>query len=342
MAERAFAIRQGTEADVPAIVQLLKASLAWGAVPRTEEFWTWKHRRIPFGSSPFWVAESGAEIIGVRVFMRWQWTTSHGTVEAVRAVDTATHPDFQGQGIFRKLTLHGVEQLTRQGVAFVFNTPNEKSRPGYLKMGWRTVGRMSLWVAPRRPSAVARVALARLRRVQMPSQPEREDSTEAGLGELLVSGKVDHLLSSPQAFDESYRTRLDAAYLNWRYVECPAFRYAATLGDRGRVLVIHRVRVRFGAREVAICEVLFDQERTSVSAAAETVRGVLRRRAADYGVVAPPSDARTAAIFALAGFLPAPRAGPLLTVRPMASVEGVPDPLARRSWKASLGAFELF
>ena len=39
--------------------------------------------------------------------------------------------------------LHEVDARPRstschEGVAFIFNTPNEKSRPGYLKMGWRS------------------------------------------------------------------------------------------------------------------------------------------------------------------------------------------------------------
>ena len=53
-------------------------------------------------------------------------------------------PAHQGRGIFRRLTMTAVEELTAEGVDFVFNTPNDNSRPGYLRMGWSTVGRLPL------------------------------------------------------------------------------------------------------------------------------------------------------------------------------------------------------
>ncbi len=66
----------------------------------------------------------------------------------MRAVDTATDPDFQGAGIFRRLTLHALDALPALGVEFVFNTPNDKSLPGYLKIGWKVIGRAPVRVMP--------------------------------------------------------------------------------------------------------------------------------------------------------------------------------------------------
>jgi GNAT superfamily N-acetyltransferase len=68
------------------------------------------------------------------------------TINAVRAVDTATHPDWQGRGIFSRLTLGALDDLRDDGVDCVFNTPNDKSRPGYLKMGWQQVGKVPVSV----------------------------------------------------------------------------------------------------------------------------------------------------------------------------------------------------
>src|SRR4029079_3500391 len=101
----------------------------------------WKHVDNAFGRSPMWVACDGERIAGFRAFMRWEFEGAGEVKRAVRTVDTATHPDYQGQGIFTKLTLAGLEELAAEGVDFVFNTPNDKSRPGYLKMGWHVLGR---------------------------------------------------------------------------------------------------------------------------------------------------------------------------------------------------------
>ncbi len=40
-------------------------------------------------------------MIGFRTFLRWEFEDAGRVVRAVRAVDTATHPDHRGRGIFR-------------------------------------------------------------------------------------------------------------------------------------------------------------------------------------------------------------------------------------------------
>ena len=72
---------------------------------------------------------------------------------AVRAVDTATDPGWRRRGLFSELTRQLVEEVRRDGTAFVFNTPGASSRPGYLKLGWQEVGRLPLLVRPLRSLA---------------------------------------------------------------------------------------------------------------------------------------------------------------------------------------------
>ncbi len=104
-------------------------------------------------------------------------------LRAVRAVDTATDPDYQGQGLFTALTMHGLDEVRADGVDFVFNTPNDQSRPGYLKMGWQTVGELP--VAVRIPladggahdGAIERGLVALAAAPRMPATPSMPCST---------------------------------------------------------------------------------------------------------------------------------------------------------------------
>ncbi|MGW4651675.1 GNAT family N-acetyltransferase, partial [Kitasatospora sp. NPDC004289] len=130
-------------ADTPAVLELLTASLAGGPTgTRSADFFAWKHHRNPFGASPGLVAVTpGGRIVGVRLFLRWEWRAVDRVVRAVRPVDTATHPDFQGRGIFRRLTTELLEQVSSEA-ELVFNTPNGNSLPGYLKMGWQDLGQV--------------------------------------------------------------------------------------------------------------------------------------------------------------------------------------------------------
>ena len=140
-------MRRAGPGDTDAIVALAGLALGWDDDPRNRALFEWKHHHNPFGRSPTWVAEQDGELIGFRTFLRWSWSGPGGIVRpAVRAVDTATHPEHQGRGIFTRLTLGALDELADQGSEFVFNTPNSQSRPGYLRMGWRTLGRVPLAV----------------------------------------------------------------------------------------------------------------------------------------------------------------------------------------------------
>ena len=141
-------IRPPHTTELPAIIQLLKASLGDGSSEKSERYWNWKHVNNPFGASPVLVAEENGELIGIRAFMRWDWQMGDKIYRCLRAVDTATHPAHQGKGIFKKLTLQLIEEAGKQGYDFIFNTPNTQSTPGYLKMGWKTWGKVPLWLHP--------------------------------------------------------------------------------------------------------------------------------------------------------------------------------------------------
>ena len=130
--------------------------------PRFEALLGWKHAANPFGASPAWVAMEGDEVLGYRAFMRWEFTDGRRTYHAGRAVDTATHPDHQGKGIFRTLTMHGLDELRAEGVDFIFNTPNDNSRPGYLRMGWELVGTLRPGMRPRSPATIPAIARGRV------------------------------------------------------------------------------------------------------------------------------------------------------------------------------------
>ena len=160
-------VRRATTDDRPAILDLLADSLGWDRDDAFAEFFDWKHTQNPFGVSPAWIAVADGRTVGFRTFLRWEFEHPDGRLRhAVRAVDTATASDYQGRGVFRSLTMTAVEELTRESVDFVFNTPNDNSRPGYLRMGWTTVGRLPL---------VVRVAgipsAARMRDVARPRRP---------------------------------------------------------------------------------------------------------------------------------------------------------------------------
>lgn len=323
-----LALRTAEPADRPAVLALLAASLGWTQDGRFRSFYDWKHEQSPFGPSPGLVAVDGDRIVGFRTFLRWEFVGADGeTVRAVRAVDTATDPQFQGRGIFRSLTLHAVEELAADGVALVFNTPNAKSRPGYLRMGWIELGRPPASVRFGSVRSVARVAHARV--------PAERWSTESDVGrpapEVLADPGLADLLASV-APPTRLRTHRTVAFLRWRYGFGPlgyrAVMRSSRLADGAAVF---RLRRRGGALECALADVLVPGG--DPAAGRELVREVARTCGADYVIRLhrAPVD-RT-------GFVRLPRLGPVLTWRAL-----VPDAPGGSldDWDLALGDVELF
>ena len=197
-------IREASDNDIPEILQVLKASLGETSSKKTEDVWRFKHIENPFGKSLVLVAEYDNAIVGVRAFMKWQWRLGESKFSAFRAVDTATHPDHQGKGIFKKLTLAALDVAKENGDDFVFNTPNSQSKPGYLKMGWKEVAKIRLSIKP--------AALFKHR--------SKEDSLDYNVCSNCSDDQLEYLLKQYNLSLEKKqviftpKTRL---YLKWRY-----------------------------------------------------------------------------------------------------------------------------
>lgn len=300
---------RGRDHELDAIVELMRVSL--GESPtRTRRFFEWKHLKNPFGPSFVWVAEDEGRLVGLRAMMRWDFRSQGRSVRAVRAVDTATHPDFRRRGLFKKLTLGMVESLGAEGIELVFNTPNEQSRPGYLKMGWREVGRPTLWVRPGGRFSV--------RAHTWPSQ------TPPGM-------------QLPR--EERLHTEKNQAYLRWRFDDVADLGYGL-LREQDRAVYFRR-RTRDGRAELTI-NALIAPTRSDVVPLARLVRRVVRSTGDTYAVALAASGTREAAALCLAGFVPVPGRGPRLVVRQVPGQQTPPLAPRLSGWRLQVDDLELF
>lgn len=185
--QAAVEIADLTDADIPGALSALHDAFGEGF---DREWFEWKHRSGPWGKSPGWVATDDDGLIGVRLFLPWRFRGGGDEFRALRPCDTVTVPRARGRGVFRKLTEHAISNSSTQ-IDFVFNTPNEQSKPGYLKMGfseWTRVGQRLGLVSPKPASLTEEVLL--------PNDDLPEPATE--------------------------RT---AAFFDWRYRQCPIYDY---------------------------------------------------------------------------------------------------------------------
>jgi N-acetylglutamate synthase-like GNAT family acetyltransferase len=306
-------IRAATDTDIPAIVELLRVSLGETLMPKSEAFWRWKHVNNPFGVSPVLVAEQDNRLVGVRAFMRWEWRQGDRVYRAVRAVDTATHPDYHGKGIFKTLTLQLVDQCREEGVDFIYNTPNAISKPGYLKMGWEEAGRLKVHVRPR-VAVTRKWAAFESRFALLPADLEQVcELTRA---------------NAPVPGDDDLVTNRSLPFLTWRYAENPNVRYFMACNASHTVGFIFRLKAASLGTEFRICETFLSSDVKS-PAFRDLLFATVRASGASLitysGITLP---------FVSAAW----RVGPVVTIRPLKNMEG----RLATCWRPTLGDMEVF
>ena len=315
-------VRRPQDGDRSALVDLCRRSLGCDDEGTDAAFFAWKHDENPAGPSPAWVAVTpSGEIAGVRLFLRWRFRHEGRSLLGVRAVDTATDPAWRGRGVFSRLTLDALPGLRRDGVDFVFNTPNDQSRPGYLKMGWQPVGRVPVGVLFR-PGVARHISSIRTPADRWGQATDVGMPVPEALALPETAALLDRLGDRP-----GIATEISMDWLQWRYrFALLGYRAVPLNGEGvGDGLVVFRLRNRGPVLECTVCEVLAPPG----SKVRRSLSKLLARTGADMMLVAPGG--------ASSGVLQAPL-GPILTWRSICR-PGAPN---RGDLSLTMGDLELF
>ncbi len=335
---------------IPEVLKLVKVTLGnEGAVRKTEAFWRWKHEDNHFGSSYGLYAwdEAQALAIGLRVLMRWQFRTKDGEIlRAVRAVDTATHPASQRLGIFSKLTRQAIGDLKQEGVDLIFNTPNARSLPGYLKMGWQIVAKWPVYIRALRP---IRMLIRKI--APQPASPPAVNLGEYFSPEIMAwhafaaryREDLQKLVSNweRQRSQVGFRTPRDVNYLQWRYGQHPhlAYGFFALVDTEGLAgAAILRPNWRYGWQEVVLTELFLRQPDLRLGKI--FFKKLATQLQADYLIAHFPEPSFEKALLKQAGFYKVPAQGMTFTIHALnsRSQSGV----EAKSWDLTLGDLEIF
>lgn len=307
------------------IINLMKSSLGESLMPKSENFFRWKHEENFFGRSKIIVATCQNRIVGLRTFMHWKWANAEEEVAAVRAVDTATDPAFQGKGIFRMLTLQAVEECRSEGVDLVFNTPNPISKQGYLKMGWVESGRMPLifgtgYVFPKK----------------FDRSFESDCMQQFSIKEAIEQYQIDQVLPLDK---RNFSTPLSPGYFSWRFADCPTIQYGM-MADGDNFGFIFRLKPIKGFIELRICEYWQKDNPEAFQAAAAALRHI-RKKIRPLFISCAPISIHFKQKNQLPGYWKFFEKGPFVTLRSLAR-QDLQSFMDFSEWKPSIGSMELF
>ena len=134
-------IRTLTTSDLPRIIHLLQGF----QYPFGEDHYKWKYLECPWGSLTI-IAEAGEEIVGHfgHVFRPF-WIHDQQILFSMKA-DLLIRNDYQGKGIFTKLSHASLQALAKKDVHFTYGFPNEMSLLIDHAHGARSIGYLPLYV----------------------------------------------------------------------------------------------------------------------------------------------------------------------------------------------------
>ena len=310
-------IRESKTEDIEAIIELLQLSLGESKLKKSQEIWDFKHQKNPFGKSPVFLAEENETVIGVRAFMQWRWQLEDKLWTSYRAVDTATHPNHQGRGIFKTLTLKALDYVQNLGDCFVFNTPNDQSRPGYLKMGWKEVGKIKVNLS---------CTFFYLHKLFSRNTNNQNLATDSQLNVLCDSHNAD-LKSQKVIF-----TPKSAKYLKWRYEE-NLLQHYKVISTPDFYIAMYTKKHRF-YKELRVVEIIGSLNKENKSRIQATIVSFAFKNSCWLITFSDKNLFK----FTLSGAF-----GPILTFKELtANNDFIRKALNINNWKYTIGDLELF
>ena len=100
----------------------------------------WLYKENPDGHVVGFDAVEGGELAGHYVCIPSQAKIAGTTVKTLLSLNTATHPKFQGKGLFTKLAEMTYQAAGAKGVEGVYGIGNANSTPGFVrKLGFQLV-----------------------------------------------------------------------------------------------------------------------------------------------------------------------------------------------------------
>jgi GNAT superfamily N-acetyltransferase len=152
---RQWTVRPGTPEDSPALRELFEVVFG---VPREADHYAWKFEENPAGPPILAVAEVDGRLVGQYALWPTKLRVGREVLLGAQSLDTMTHPDYRGQGMFTVLAKEAMGYAQDRGVEVLFGFPNEASYPGFVrKLDWDHIGDVPRYTRVLRPSAHPRV-----------------------------------------------------------------------------------------------------------------------------------------------------------------------------------------
>ena len=193
---------------------------------RADDYDRWRFFGTPWGDSPAVIAVDGAICAGLYIVWPTMLELGGEPIPGAQSMDTMTHPDYRGRGLFVELAERTFALAADRGFEVVYGFPNSASYPGFIRrLNFDHVGDVPSWSYPLGRRGFMRT-LGR-----GPSELQATDAED-------VRPLIDEWVSERDVV----RIRKDETWFDWRYGPSSHERYewlatrsgdaAALVGER--------------------------------------------------------------------------------------------------------------
>jgi len=118
--------RRYEDGDERAIVALMKAAFGkWHSL----DYWRWMYQKNPAGKPIVWVAQHGETIIGHHAIIPVRMRVANENLMGSQGVNAATHPSYQGQGVFSSIVARCIQDADNRNVSLTFGFSKKAVEP---------------------------------------------------------------------------------------------------------------------------------------------------------------------------------------------------------------------
>lgn len=212
-------VRLATSSDKDEILELLnegfKNQQKTASKGRDDDFWNWKYLDSAFGEAVLHVIEQDNEILAFGTLWPFEFNYKGQLLRAFQPCDTIVSKKARGKGLFRKLNEARKQYAKNVNADFIFNFPNENSLPGYLKMGWSFVDKLTWQVKVLKPLQVLKNSKSNAQSVRIEVQEKY----------LLDINQIQKALTNNVESKNLFELNTTCPYYEYRYKNHPSRDY---------------------------------------------------------------------------------------------------------------------
>jgi hypothetical protein len=239
--------------------------------------WRWKFKENPAGNGWIWLAEDQGKIIGHSALTPAFMKVDTSIVRSFQSVDSMTHPEYRGRGIYQNLAKRLYSEAAKDGALLGYGFFNENSHlVSSKKLGWIDIPKYHLMTK-----------IFNWRNALRPKIRNKTLRSFLAFGGALVynksflttqkpSSKEDSRIRQIHSFDDSanklwnsvmsqYKITIvkNKDYLNWRY-RAPGANYIILAAEKegemeGYLISVYKMRE--GSKECYIVDIIAKSEK---------------------------------------------------------------------------------